>query len=796
MSLITLNSNGQSPFLFTNHFPQPIKIPPNSQVCLLKFLHFRDSSVYNITSSNNTLRFVIGNTSYDATRVLRLIEGQYSGAEFATQLALQFNQVTQQQNYSWGVTFVTEDPTTSPPTPEGFIIVLTTLPSPAINNTTPLANMVKVGADLQVVTGLHLTAINCINDTILPENATLSDNLFTAIEPKGLLTDDGSFTFENIGFDFDTFYDTLPFAQNLQGFNSAWFGVVRDELSNLDADIVSARFNPDLQDVSVRMSATGLQVSTINIAGGGSVVGSPNYATRKSMRELPKANLSLMGFTTQQIPNVRFKIVITTKGKARKFIGQIFLSTDLGKTYSAIADGTGGNDTGGNGDPYIVTYQSFDGQNYPSTFWVSDLVQNNDAGGYKTNMLQTRKAPYKATATLGEQTRYLGPVILDDGDATYITGGGVAAGVIPYTGAHGYDYKIEQDGAEPDYYLVSNHKRFPATNENMNAWSVSLTDVAFAPADVLGTGLWDIVARTFTIVDTATPAVTTIFSPDNCTPTLSSLNNQEYFMKGVLNPNDRAVSLANYEHPDGRLMTDLEIHQTFLAGEGDNNIIGLEDGSVGADLQRPVSLLLRTLTQADVAANSGAPLNLKVGAQGGTMGGVLGSNDNIVFTDAGATPLQVFVSDNPTQKISKDTIINVSIPEFAGLKSFNGIDQQAGKNLSGEGKVLAVLPREEFALPVQSGGSLVYVAPFENWLDVNNGQELSLNQMSVEVRTLNGQMASDLRPDTICQIKMRKHPDSKNVAQYERYNDRILAQASAQDTGQNVMNNLMPSTGS
>ena len=68
--------------------------------------------------------------------------------------------------------------------------------------------------------------------------------------------------------------------------------------------------------------------------------------------------------------------------------------------------------------------------------------------------------------------------------------------------------------------------------------------------------------------------------------------------------------------------------------------------------------------------------------------------------------------------------------------------------------------------------------------------------MSVEVRTINGQMASDLRPDTICQIKMRKHPDGKNVAQYERYNDRILAQASAQDTGQNVMNNLMPSTGS
>tara|TARA_R110002126_G_scaffold13523_1_gene58532 strand:+ start:19 stop:879 length:861 start_codon:yes stop_codon:yes gene_type:complete len=269
-----------------------------------------------------------------------------------------------------------------------------------------------------------------------------------------------------------------------------------------------------------------------------------------------------------------------------------------------------------------------------------------------------------------------------------------------------------------------------------------------------------------------------------------------YALKGILNPVNRPVSLANYQHPDGRSMTSYQIHKTFLAGDGDNSLTGLDPPTLGANLQRPVSLLLRQLTQADIAANGGAPLNLAIGAQGGTMGGMLGSNDNLVTTAAGASPLEVFRSDNPTQKISKDTIINVSIPEFAGLKSFNGIDQQAGKNLSGEGKVLAVLPREEFETSVHNGGSLVYVAPFENWLDVNNGQELSLNQMSVEVRTINGQMASDLRPDTICQIKMRKHPDNRGAAQYERYNDRILAQASAQDTGQNVMNTIMPSTGS
>ena len=157
MSLITLNSNGQLPHLFNCHFPQAIKIKPNSQVCILKFLHFRDSSVYNVTSSNNILRFVIGNTNFDALRLVLLTEGQYSGAEFAIQLALQMNNVLQQQNYQFSVTFVTEDPTTSPPTPEGFIIVVTTLATP---EESAFENMLLGSADVVATVGTHTTLLN------------------------------------------------------------------------------------------------------------------------------------------------------------------------------------------------------------------------------------------------------------------------------------------------------------------------------------------------------------------------------------------------------------------------------------------------------------------------------------------------------------------------------------------------------------------------------------------------------------------------------------------------------------
>ncbi len=98
MSLITLNSNGQSPYLWNNHFPQPIIIKPFSQVCVLKFLHFRDSEKYSVSQSSNTLKFNIGNTQFDAIRIARIPVGTYSGEDLATAIQDAMNLVLQQQN--------------------------------------------------------------------------------------------------------------------------------------------------------------------------------------------------------------------------------------------------------------------------------------------------------------------------------------------------------------------------------------------------------------------------------------------------------------------------------------------------------------------------------------------------------------------------------------------------------------------------------------------------------------------------------------------------------------------------
>ena len=169
-------------------------------------------------------------------------------------------------------------------------------------------------------------------------------------------------------------------------------------------------------------------------------------------------------------------------------------------------------------------------------------------------------------------------------------------------------------------------------------------------------------------------------------------------------------------------------------------------------------------------------------------------NIKVNTSSTGAT---VFTSGQSTQRIAKDTILSISIPELAGVKSHNGIDQGAGKNLSGEGKNIAVLPREEFEQRGENtNGSLVYVSPFENWIDINNGGDMYINELTCEVRQPAGQLATDLRPDTICLIKFRQDPMKLVEGRADqRFEQLSLGLSSAIQTGQ-ILSQQMYNTGS
>ena len=63
MSLISTSSTTQQEaYLFENHYPQPIVIAPNSQICLQKFIHYR-GALYEVSTQNNTIGYRFGSAS-------------------------------------------------------------------------------------------------------------------------------------------------------------------------------------------------------------------------------------------------------------------------------------------------------------------------------------------------------------------------------------------------------------------------------------------------------------------------------------------------------------------------------------------------------------------------------------------------------------------------------------------------------------------------------------------------------------------------------------------------------------
>lgn len=792
MSLITLNSNGQIPHFFSCHFPQAIKIKPNSQVCLLKFLHFRDSNVFNITGSNNRLIFLIGNSRQDAFRTINLPIGQYTGVDLASLLAVEMNAVLQQQNYIWTVAYTPEDTTTSPVTVESFQIDLTAAPMPT---QLPMVYTISNPAQFRQV-GATLSVVPAQVGNILTDGRYL--------EPKGILLNNGETIINDVGFDYNNFFDDNANNDATFRFNDITLGIVRDEISSLTSENINLQFNPLKQDAAIAFNANGIEISTINIRPGPSTLGSENYATRRLCRTIPSSvlrrQLGVNGYNQNSIANTRYRATLVTKESNRRVIITLQRSVDCGRTFNDMTTADLGNDPQNN--PYLTSFVTAD-QTYQSVIWVSDNNQFNDVVGgatlSKSFILQSRKAPFHPTVNIGGENNLLDYKDFVDAQLFYNkTVGGTDMSPQPYAGAHGEAYIdtwIDVGDNNKQYFCVPDTVRNPNTFTDINLWHVSETDVVVPPGGAMGTLTYDIETNTgvITKVDNTTITFTLDTGTSTGVPIYTDLRNQNLNTGGIINPTLRPLTNMRMLNADLTPKSLEEMHRDILAGEDFINDTEVDLG-LGVDVQKPVSLLLKMLNNEDIFNNQASPLYLtqnNLSQFTGTIGGILGSNNNLVSLAAGVFPMTIYRTDGVCQKLSKDTIINVSINEFSGIKSFNGIDQSVGKNLSGVGKVLAVLPREEFAgLNGEKQGSLVYVAPFENWLDINNGQELLLNQLTVEIRTPAGEMATDLRPDTIVQLKIREDPHkiAETIAS-DGYNRLIKAMSSATQTGQ-VLNSM------
>ena len=727
MSLITLSSTANlKPYLYSSHFPQPIRIPAGSQVCCLKMIHYRDENEYLVNNLTDTLYFIIGNKQNDGKRKVVLNHGSYTATDLATEIARAMNAQLQQQNYEFSCSYALTDI---------FTISIASLPTPSatggIWNDYIGSNSIYETRSNDGVGQKTLVIPKLIGSGNNPTQAT-------SFLEKGILTHLGTYESQAIPvkYELDAFGGgDIPLA-----FPTLTLGIVRDVLSlpfpqNPNPN---SAFNSDVQDIKIELDGdTDVAISSLNQTSN-TAPGNPNYVNNRLMRIIPFSvfeNLGQLTITDKtQMVNAMFKFVVTfVSGVTNKAICQMLVSTDRGSTYTEATTTT--NDPSGN--PYFRSFTRADGVVMNGVCWVSDNVDFNDGGKQKANVFTSKRCPYVPTITsVGEQRSFDYPELVANITTPTWSGTNPADNytMSAYTGSNNYAFVAT--GSSNTRYL---QKASLAAGSNVLEFKLSLTD---APGIPTGTATIDPATGNMAVVYPDTTTDTWTFGGDVNELYFNQVVPQ-YELSGIFNPELRPITTL--EHASNNVK--------------DDDLVSDEAASlVGADVAKKVWMFMEKLTQDDVAKGTNqTPIVL--GEPSGNIGRLLGSAQNLYVTPA-LTSGQVYASNGNPDKIGKSSTLHISIPELP-VRSYEG-------GYDGIGKNIAVLPREEFKSQGANGGQLVYVSDFENWIDIQSASDLYLNQFSVEIRNSDGSLATDLLPDTSLQIKIREDPSKIQVNQMKQ----------------------------
>ena len=723
MSLITLTSTANlKPYLYSSHFPQPIKIPAGSQVCCLKMIHYRDENEFLVNNLTDTLYFIIGNKQNDGKRKVVLNHGSYTATDLATEIARAMNSQLQQQNYEFSCSHALGT--------DIFTISIASLPTPASRG--------GIWNDYIGTDSIYETRSNDgvgQKTLVIPKliGSGGSPTQATSFLEKGILTHLGTYESQAIPVKYDV--DVFGLADIPLAFSNLTLGIVRDVLSlpfpqNPNPN---SAFNSDFQDIKIELDGdTDVTISSLDQAS------NTQPATNRLMRVIPFnvfENLGQLTITDKtQMVNAMFKFVVTFAGGATNLaICQMFVSTNRGSTYTEATTTT--NDPSGN--PYFRSFTRADGVVMNGVCWVSDDANFNDGGKQKANVFTSKRCPYVPTITsIGEQRTFDYPELVDG--ITTPTWAGTnpvdTYTMSAYTGAN--DYAFVATGSSNTRYL---QKASLTAGENVLEFKLSLTD---APGIPTGTATIDPATGNMAVVYPDTTTDTWTFGGAVTDLYLNEVAPQ-YEVSGIFNPESRPITTLQ--------------HAPFNVK--DDDLVSDESASlVGADVAKKVWMFMEKLTQVDVAkGTSQTPIVL--GEPSGNIGRLLGSAQNLYVTPA-LTAGSVYVSNGNPDKIGKSSTLHISIPELP-VRSYEG-------GYDGIGKNIAVLPREEFKSQGANGGQLVYVSDFENWIDIQSASDLYLNQFSVEIRNSDGSLATDLLPDTSLQIKIREDPSKIQVNQMKQ----------------------------
>lgn len=710
MSLISTSSTTQQEaYLFENHYPQPIVIAPNSQICLQKFIHYR-GALYEVSTQNNTIGYRFGSASpaanADIPRFVSIPTGTYDGDGLAEAITLALNSVNQQQNYEWTCTF-----TAAPSTNDDdiFQIQYASVPTPDPNS-----------GDYNLFSSGQLSVSGTGQDNQqakITYNGTDANHFANVISKRSTLTYLGE----------QTWSDIRP-SHHTELFQPVQLGLVRSRLSDPNAANPNLQFTPERYDLSIAFEGDGFGVF-YGVKRAGIPEGGANWFDYKLRRNLIglfdpifKANGGVFD------PDVKLQIIMTiyaTAQNSRRVLIQI-LKMDAGETeYTPLADGLGGNSPEGDGNPYVKTL-------LVGTDTFAGLVfDSNDGTTSDNNQKISQHYPKMSNAPFFPAISFqkTGNLILTGYDLdsetwTNPAGTNTITFVPLVDNANGYVWRTDanpgsvQDGLY--WYQID------SLTYHVKGGDVPITDPPLYVCTLDPTG--DVNGK-ITATDGTTGTQVFIITFTGTTPVAKETERLSVLTEGIFNGSEPVASLGGSEEISGVATVDAD------------------SGGLGVDLNTAAKMFLRgtgagTGVEADVANLLGF------------------SNNEEDFPNA---PGGSITSDTAPQQTANNNTLHISIPEMPLVKSFEGEN-------SSEAKSISIIPREEFATGDQTG-SLVYVAPFENWININNGQELNMNLLTTLVRNADGSLADNLVRETQAVFKIRQDPmkveEDKKVEQFK-----------------------------
>lgn len=798
MSLITTNSKVErNPAHYSNNYPQPIEIKPNSQICLQKFIHTRDTDNFDITGQNNALIIKFGSPAGadNPERQVILNRGVYSGDQLATEIQTKLNAQIQQQNFF--VTVAYNGMGVNPTKQFDFELIQR-----------PDTDFALKGGEWTTTFGAP--RVDLVNNDVDDEKTKITFKEVggeygdICMMRRGMLTHGGQHEVEGIRRDAST--------NKLQGVGA---GVVSNFISKETGTPPPANgtgndFGTDFQDIQVNFKTDALGVETIDVdmmEYGGS--GGGRTRRRKECRTLPQTVVDAIFALT----NFRdLKVVITTiqhsgavkANGAGDWLVQLFYYNENTTNYEPVPDGTGGN------LPYFgsvnthpaVSTQTVAGINYQGVIFWSRLQVYYQFGVLLIDAVKPARAAYIPTVfatadTAQEQIAYYD-----------LEGANIWGSNFP---AQPFSLEFEPAPANQYDFVFRARRRDTGTNAIIDyRWCSPVEDTTrTTDLSLLDWNVWVGTANELDIPDGSLPATftATLSDVNTAAPVWTQSNGGAFTgvaqMAGILVPIPLKVNgYYNFESRQTSPPTQLALDKHIAVEAVEDDLDAVPEEVVGvppllgnnppavAPLPRGFLIWLERDEGLGQVGTYVATMRILLGFTRGTSGG---GNLGLYFTnDAGGNqvpPVYPFTLTNTQDPntIAGDTTLHIAIPQLNNIKTYEGArldsDITGASSLSASNgditNTIAVIPRQEFQSD-RDTGELVYVAPYENWIDIKNAATLLINQITVLVRNADGTLAGDLTRETTAIFKIREDPITaaqlREDARMERFTKMIMNQ--------------------